>query len=368
MPDPRFIISGGGTGGHIFPALAIADELKKRFPKAAFLFVGARDRMEMQRVPAAGYAIEGLWISGIQRKLSLKNLSFPLKLISSLMKAGRIIAKFKPDLVIGTGGFASGPLLQSASQKGIPCLLQEQNSYPGITNRLLAKKAKAICVAYPRMERFFPAEKIVFTGNPIRRDLLAAAPEAARAKKSLGLHPDKPLILVLGGSQGSARINELIAGCIEQDLLNHGQVFWQCGALYFERLQHKFDQRLNEGLRLNAFIDNMAEAYAAADLVISRAGAGTLSELAVLQKASVLIPSPNVAEDHQTKNARALSEKNAAVLFPEKQSVPDLMTILKEHLAQPEKRLLLAENIAAFARPQATAHIVDEIEKLLDDA
>ena len=360
------MISGGGTGGHIFPALAIADALKERYPEAEFLFVGAQDRMEMQRVPAAGYKIEGLWISGIQRSLSAKNLAFPFKLLSSLSKSARLLRRFKPHAVIGTGGFASGPLLYMAHRKNIPTLIQEQNSYPGITNKILAAKARKICVAYPNMKRFFPKEKIVLTGNPIRKNLQAALPAQKAAKKSLGFSADAPLLLILGGSLGARRINELVQDSLS-DFEEAGlQTLWQCGKLYHQALSTQLS--LSKNVQLQAFLEDMPTAFAAADLVVSRAGAGTLSELAVVKKASVLVPSPNVAEDHQTKNAQALSQKEAALLFKESGAAHDFSKLVVNLCQDPLKRKSLEENIDKLALPHAAETIVDEIQKLLPNA
>ncbi len=367
MPKLRFMISGGGTGGHIFPAVAIADELKKRHPDAEFLFVGAKDKMEMEKVPQAGYEIEGLWISGIQRSLSAKNLSFPFKLISSLWKSYFLIRDFKPDAVIGTGGFASGPLLYMATRAKIPSLIQEQNSYPGITNKLLANRVDKICVAYDRMKRFFPKDKIVLSGNPLRAGLEKSLSADAKVKENLGLKGDKPTLLILGGSLGARRINELISESIDslEDLdIN---VIWQCGKLYYEALREKH-QKLPDNFKLQAFIADMPQAYSASDIVVSRAGANTLSELAAVGKAAILIPSPNVAEDHQTKNAQALSSHDAAILFQEKQSAEDLMATLRNLVSDPSKTESLMRNISKLALPNAAEVIANEIDELISHA
>ena len=361
----KFMISGGGTGGHIFPALAIADELKKRFPDAQFLFVGASNRMEMQRVPQAGYKIEGLWISGIQRKITLSNLSFPFKLIASLWKCRNLIRRFRPHAVIGTGGFASGPLLYQASKKNIPCLIQEQNSYPGITNKILGKRVEKICVAYPGMERFFDSSKLILTGNPIRASIKAKLPTQEDAQKHFGFPEIKPTLLIVGGSLGSRRINELIAESLPALLKLDINIIWQCGKIYHEALKKKFKDLANRQVLLTDFLDDMNQAFAASSVIISRAGAGTLSELAVAGKAAVLIPSPNVAEDHQTKNARALSSRDAAVLFKESRSAEELISLLGELISDREQRTTLEENISKLALPQASEHIADEIEKML---
>lgn len=367
MPPIRVMLSGGGTGGHIFPAVAIADEIKARYPDAQFLFVGAKDKMEMEKVPKAGYAIEGLWISGIQRKLTLDNLSFPFKLLSSIFKSRKLLKRFKPDVVIGTGGFASGPLLWAAAQKGIPSLIQEQNSFPGITNKLLASKAQRICVAYDSMERFFPSEKLILSGNPLRKGLDRSLPSSPEAKSKFGLNPNWPSLLILGGSLGARRINEMISEQMESLQKWELNIIWQCGKLYSEALKKKHSDLPNH-IHLEAFISDMPEAYAASDIVISRAGANTLSELAVVGKAAILIPSPNVAEDHQTKNAEALSSKGAAILFKEQRSSKELSDCVENLLSHPAEAENLQNNIKALALPQAAKTIVDEIEKISSHA
>lgn len=357
------IISGGGTGGHIYPAIAIANELKLRYPEANFLFVGAKDKMEMEKVPQAGYEIKGLWISGIQRKLTLKNLSFPFKLMSSLLKAGGIIRKFKPDIAIGTGGFASGPTLMMAARKGIPTLIQEQNSYPGITNKLLSKKANAICVAYDHLERFFPSEKIIKTGNPVRQDLLSIHNKREEAQKFFSLDTGKKTILVLGGSLGARRINQLIEEQLELFKEQEVQVIWQCGKLYIETYKN---YNKVTGVQVHQFLNRMDLAYAAADMIISRAGASSVSELCIVGKPTIFIPSPNVAEDHQTKNAKSIADKHGAILL--KESELETFPIVFETLLKDEgKQQSLSENIKALALPNATSHIVNEIEKLLKE-
>ena len=362
MSNYKIILSGGGTGGHIYPAIAIANELKNRFPDAEFLFVGAKDRMEMEKVPEAGYEIMGLWISGLQRRLTLKNISFPFKLIFSLLKARNIIKQFKPDVAIGTGGYASGPLLQMAVSRKIPSLIQEQNSYPGITNKLLAKKVQKICVAYDGLERFFPKNKIIKTGNPVRQDLLDIDTKTIEAKDHFNLQHGKYTLLVLGGSLGARRINELIKD--ELDFLNtlNVQVIWQCGKLYY----HEYKLSGHEKhIQLHAFINNMDMAYAAADIIISRAGASSVSELCIVGKPVIFIPSPNVAEDHQAKNASAVVEKNAALLIRENELKVDFQNKFSQLLASPEKQKQLGENIKQLALVNATKHIADEVEKLL---
>lgn len=361
MDNYKFILSGGGTGGHIYPAIAIANELKIRFPNAEFLFVGASDRMEMEKVPREGYEIKGLWISGLQRSLSLKNLMFPIKLISSLMKAARIVSKFKPQVVIGTGGFASGPILKMASLKGIPCVLQEQNSFAGITNKLLAAKAARICVAYDGMEKFFPAEKIVKTGNPVRNNIIRTANVREDAFKHFGLDPEKSTLLILGGSLGAQKINELIASKLQFFSKFGLQLIWQCGKLYYD----KYKDYQSETVRIYDFMNRMDLSYAAADMIISRAGAGSVSELCIVGKPVIFIPSPNVSEDHQTKNAEALVAKKAALMVKEKDMADHFETIFSELNLSMRKREEMGNNMKALAMPEATKHIVDEIVKLL---
>lgn len=358
----KIILSGGGTGGHIYPAIAIANELKQRFPDAEFLFVGAKDRMEMDKVPQAGYKIEGLWISGIQRELTLKNLSFPFKLISSLFNARKIINKFKPDVVIGTGGFASGPLLQVANSKGIPSLIQEQNSFPGITNKLLSKNADKICVAYDGLERFFPENKIIKTGNPVRQDLLNIDSKREKALEYFELSKEKKTLVVLGGSLGARRINELIEKELDFIVTHNMQIIWQCGKLYYDKYKI-YDNTRN--VQVHDFINNMDFAYAAADIIISRAGAGSVSELCIVGKPVIFIPSPNVAEDHQTKNAMAIVDEKAALVIKEADLEVDFENMFSQLMASPEKQKQLSENIKKLALVNATKHIADEVEKLL---
>ena len=362
MGKYKFILSGGGTGGHIYPAIAIANELRSRYPDAEFLFVGASDRMEMEKVPEAGYKIEGLWISGIQRKLTLKNLMFPFKLISSIFKSRKIINTFKPDVVIGTGGFASGPLLQVAASKKIPSLIQEQNSYPGITNKLLGKKVNTICVAYEGLDRFFPKDKIRLTGNPIRKDLLEVKDKQVEGKDAFTLIHSKHTLLVLGGSLGARRINELIEDNLDFFESLNVQLIWQCGKLYYSQYR-RYSQL--PYVQVHAFLSNMDMAYAAADVIISRAGAISVSELCIVGKPTIFIPSPNVAEDHQTKNAKAVADKSAAVLISEKDLEQNFQDQFSELITNVEMRETLGKNIEALARINATNDIVDEVEKLL---
>ena len=361
MKKPRFIISGGGTGGHIYPAVAIANELKSRFPEAEFLFVGAKDKMEMQKVPQEGYDIKGLWIAGIQRKLTLDNAMFPLKLTSSLLNSFKIIKNFKPDVVIGTGGFASGAVLKVASMLGIPTVIQEQNSYPGITNKLLAKKANKICVAYENLESFFPKDKMILTGNPVRQDLINEASKS-EAISYFKLDANKKTLLVLGGSLGARRINQLIEKELDFLLSQNIQIIWQCGKLYLNDYS-KYNEKDN--VQVVAFIDRMDLVYAAADVVISRSGASSVSELCIVGKPTIFIPSPNVAEDHQTKNAKAISDKNGAILIKESELETQFETIFSDLISNESKQLELSQNIKKLALPNATKQIADEIMKLV---
>ena len=361
MSKLKFILSGGGTGGHIYPAIAIANELKKRFPEAEFLFVGAKDKMEMQKVPQAGYAIKGLWIAGLQRKLTLQNALFPIKLLSSLWESRKILKSFKPDVVIGTGGFASGPLLNVANSLNIPTLIQEQNSYPGITNKLLSKKAAKICVAYENLERFFPKEKMILTGNPVRQDLIDVSSKREEAIAFFKLDPKKKTLLVLGGSLGARRINQLIEKELQGLLSQKVQIIWQCGKLYLDN----YSKYNSAQVQVVAFIERMDLVYAAADVVISRAGASSVSELCIVGKPVIFIPSPNVAEDHQTKNAQAIVDKKGAIMIKESALEDEFSIVLEALLKDEGKQQLLGDNIKKLALPQATIQIVDEIEKLL---
>ena len=361
MTKYKFILSGGGTGGHIYPAIAIANELKLQFPDAEFLFVGAKDKMEMQKVPQAGYEIKGLWIAGLQRKLTLQNMMFPLKLATSLLESRRIIRQFKPNVVIGTGGFASGPLLQAAGGAGIPTVIQEQNSFPGITNKLLSKKANAICVAYENLERSFPKEKMVLTGNPVRQDLIDIDSKREEAIAFYGLDLNKKTLLVLGGSLGARRVNQLIEKELQSILSQDVQIIWQCGKLYFEDYK-KYNQ---QNVKVVDFIERMDFVYAAADIIISRAGASSVSELCIVGKPVIFIPSPNVAEDHQTKNAQAIVDAKGAVLLKESDLESQFSIVFEALLKDKGKQSQLSENIKKLARPNAVKVIVEEIKKLL---
>ena len=368
MKQPKFIISGGGTGGHIYPAVAIANELKARFPEAQFLFVGAQDKMEMQKVPQAGYEIKGLWIAGLQRKVTIQNMLFPVKLVSSLIKSFFILKRFKPNVVIGTGGFASGAVLKVASLLAIPTLIQEQNSYPGITNKLLAKKANAICVAYENLERFFPKDKMILTGNPVRQDLLLQA-NKSEANAYFKLDESKKTVLVLGGSLGARRINQLIEKELDFLLTQNIQIIWQCGKLYFEEYEkynlEKLPTSNSKLVTVLAFIDRMDLVYAAADVIISRSGASSVSELCIVGKPTIFIPSPNVAEDHQTKNAKAIADKKGAILLKENELNEKFETKFSDVISNENLQIELSQNIKKLAKPNATKDIVEEIIKLI---
>lgn len=361
----RIIISGGGTGGHTFPAIAIADAIKEKEPTADILFVGAKGKMEMEKVPRAGYPIKGLWISGFHRKLTLRNLLFPVKLLSSMVRAWSILRDFRPDVAVGVGGFASGPVLDVATRMGIPSLIQEQNSYAGATNRLLAGKVGRICVAYDKMERYFPSDKLILTGNPIRKDMLREQPGREAGAAHFGFDPSKPILFVFGGSLGAKSINEAMAANAEMLAGKPEiQILWQMGSLYVEDFGNCATAQLPH-VRAEAFIDRMDMAYAMADLVICRAGALTISELVQLGQPAMLIPSPNVAEDHQTKNAMALVEKSAAVLLPDPEAKERIISRALSLLAQPEELTAMGKNIKAMARPDAAAQIAEEVLQLI---
>ena len=365
--NPRIIISGGGTGGHIFPALSIANSLKELCPDAEILFVGAEGKMEMERVPAAGYKIIGLPVAGLQRSLSAKNLALPAKVIKSIRKAGEIIRDFKPDVAVGVGGYASAPLLWSASHKGIPCLIQEQNSYAGLTNKILAKRAKCICTAYEGMERFFPADRIILTGNPIRKEIApATAAEREEGYRFYGLDPHKKTLFVVGGSLGCGTLNRVMRDWVEHRAAGADyQVIWQCGKGYKAGVDAFMEGRSVPNLFYTDFIKRMDLAYAVADLLVSRAGAGTISELCVAGKATIFVPSPNVAEDHQTHNAMALVEKNAAMMVRDAEADAKLLDTV-EGLIDDEARLAdLETNILKLARKDASEVIAKEVLKLI---
>ncbi len=357
----NIILSGGGTGGHIYPAISIANELKLTSPKARFLFVGAKNKMEMEKVPLAGYEIKGLWISGIQRKLSLTNLAFPFKLLNSLWNAFKIIKKFRPDIVIGTGGYASGPLLFVASLKGIITMIQEQNSFPGITNKLLAGKAHKICVAYDGLDKYFSPEKLIKTGNPVRQDLLEIEEKRTKALTYFNLKEGKKTLVIIGGSLGARAINNLIEKHVDWLLENDVQLIWQTGTLYFEEFKK---HNTLEGVQTHAYLDKMDLVYAVADIIISRSGASLISELCIVGKPVIFIPSPNVSEDHQTKNALAIVNQDAAILLKESE-LSIFENLFSELLLNKELQNTLGKNIKKLALPNATKDIVKEIESLL---
>lgn len=360
----KILISGGGTGGHIFPAVSIANAVRRRHPQAEILFVGAEGRMEMERVPRAGYDIIGLPVAGFDRKKLWRNFAVLLKLYRSLRKARKILKDFNPDIAVGVGGYASGPMLKAAQRKGIPTLLQEQNSYAGVTNKLLATKAEAICVAYDGLQRFFPAHKIMLTGNPVRDTLFDIDLTPAEAKEKLGFPADKPLVLVVGGSLGARTLNEATARAMTSIIQAGAHIMWQTGKLYAEECKAIADP-IKE-VQASAFINDMATAYRAADIVVSRAGAGTVSELQLLGKPTILIPSPNVAEDHQRKNAEALSTRGAAVLLLDKDAREKMGEAVVDLLNNPSKRADLSENILKMALPNADEKIVDKIDEILN--
>lgn len=367
MSNPRIIISGGGTGGHIFPALSIANSVKEICPDAEILFVGAIGKMEMEKVPAAGYRIVGLPVAGLQRKLSLKNLALPFKVIGSLCKARRIIRNFKPDVAVGVGGFASAPLLWSAEHMGIPCLIQEQNSYAGLTNKIVSKRAKRICTAYEGMERFFPAERIIMTGNPVREEINPpTAEERAEGYKFYGLDPGKKTIFIVGGSLGCGTLNKTMRRWVEERAGSADyQVIWQCGKFYKEGVDSFMAGRNVPNLFYTDFIKRMDLAYAAADIIVSRAGAGTISELCVEGKATIFVPSPNVAEDHQTHNAMALVSKDAALMVKDAEAVDKLIGVMEGLLADDGAIAKLEENILKLGKKDASGVIAREVLNLV---
>jgi UDP-N-acetylglucosamine--N-acetylmuramyl-(pentapeptide) pyrophosphoryl-undecaprenol N-acetylglucosamine transferase len=360
----RVIISGGGTGGHIFPAVAIANELRRRQPNAEILFVGANGRMEMTRVPEAGYEIVGLDISGLQRRLTPENLLFPIKVMRAVRKAGKLIEKFRPDAVVGVGGYASAPVLLAATSRGIPALIQEQNSYAGLVNKLLARRVQRICVAYEGMQSFFPADKLVLTGNPVRTEI--ASGQREEALQFFGLRPDKPVLLVIGGSLGARTLNQATAAALPRLREAGVQLLWQTGKLYFPEAEKQAAPYVPDNLHALEFVRRMDLAYAAADVVVSRAGALSVSELCLTGKPSILVPSPNVAEDHQTKNALALSSRQAALLIPDAEASSRLYNEALDLLQDAAQQQRLATNIRTLARPDATATIVDELLALME--
>ena len=364
---PRFIISGGGTGGHIFPALSIANAIIKRWPHASILFVGAQDRMEMERVPAAGYEIMGLPVAGFERKNMLKNVGVGLKLMKSLRRAKEIVKTFKPNVVIGVGGYASAPVLRAAIAQKIPTLLQEQNSYAGLTNKWLGRKATTICVAYEGMQRFFPADRIVLTGNPCRQDLEITPQRVVEAYKFFNLDSTKRTILMVGGSLGARTLNSSIVRAIPDIKGENVQIIWQCGKYYYKEMMELSEAgKIPPNVKLYDFVSRMDLAYAVADLVISRAGAGSISEFSLLGKPVILVPSPNVAEDHQTQNAMALVQKNAAILVTDANAEQQLFSVALNLVQNAAKLLELSANISHHAQHNSADRIVDEIAKLVN--
>ena len=366
MEKKRYIISGGGTGGHIFPAISIARAIKRRDPSAEILFVGAHNRMEMEKVPAAGFKIVGLPIAGLQRGSIGKNLMFLPKLFVSLFKCRSIIREFKPNAVVGVGGYASGPLLRTAQRMGVPTLIQEQNSYAGLTNKLLAKRAKRICVAYEGMERFFPKEKIVLTGNPVRQDLQDIKPNLTEAFKFFNLSQGNNIktLLVVGGSLGARTINESIGNNLDLLIRKKIQVIWQTGKYYYERALEEASQYNSKNIHVYPFINRMDYDYSVADAIISRAGAGTISELCIVGKPVILVPSPNVAEDHQTKNALALVKNNAALMISDKEAPDTLVPQVIRLFEQDDQQVRLRINIKKMALPNADEDICNEVLKI----
>lgn len=365
MKINRAIISGGGTGGHIFPAIAIADEIKRRNPDAEILFVGAEGKMEMEKVPQAGYKIIGLTIAGFQRKLTLKNFLLPFKILKSMMKARSILKEFKPEVVVGVGGYASGPTLKAATMLKIPSLVQEQNSFPGKTNKLLSKTVNKLCVAYEGLDRFFPKDKIVLTGNPVRNDMVDISGKRDEALAFYKFDPSKKTILVIGGSLGARTLNESVVNHLDTLVEKDVQVLWQCGKLYHDKLQEELSGRKMGHVVMTQFIARMDLAYAMADVVISRAGAISVSELCLVHRPTILVPSPNVAEDHQTHNAMALVKNDAAILVKDVEAREKLIPTALEVLASEEQQKGLIAQIAKMGKPNATEEIVNELEKLV---
>lgn len=364
--SPKYILSGGGTGGHIFPAIAIADEIKARQPQAEILFIGAKGRMEMTRVPQAGYNIKGLNISGFQRSIKISNLLFPFKLLSALVAANKIIQSFQPNVVIGVGGYASGPTLRMATHRRIPTLIQEQNSFPGITNRLLSKKANRICVAYEKMDQWFPAEKIVLTGNPLRQNSIDIKGKKPEALHHFGIKAGIAVVVIVGGSQGALSINRAITSNLSAFQNESIQMIWQTGSAYHETANKAIAELgLENKVKAVAFIERMDLAYSVADLIVSRAGAMTIAEISAVAKPAILVPLPTAAEDHQTKNANRLVEKNAALLVKNDEATAKLVPEILQLLQNTDLLQTMSNNVAQFAQPNATKHIVDEVLKLV---
>lgn len=364
MKIERAIISGGGTGGHIFPAIAIADELKRRNPNVDILFVGAVGKMEMTKVPEAGYKIEGLEIVGLKRKLALSNFILPFKIIKSLLKARKIVKSFKPQVVVGVGGYASGPTLKAATMLKFPSIVQEQNSFPGKTNKILSKGVTKICVAYDGLERFFPADKIIHTGNPTRKDMVEVEGKSKEGFEFYGFDASKKTILIIGGSLGARTLNESVINHLDDLIEKEVQVLWQCGKLYHAQLEEKLNGKDLKHVKMVQFIERMDLAYAIADVVISRAGAISVSELCLVRKPTILVPSPNVSEDHQTKNAMALVEKDAALMVKDIEAVESLIPRAIELLGDSNKQSELIKNIESLGKPNATSDIVDVLESI----
>jgi UDP-N-acetylglucosamine--N-acetylmuramyl-(pentapeptide) pyrophosphoryl-undecaprenol N-acetylglucosamine transferase len=365
MSQLRVLVSGGGTGGHIFPAIAIANAIKEIHPDAEFLFVGAQGKMEMEKVPAAGFKIEGLWISGFSRSLNLSNLMFPFKLISSMLKAAKIVKKFKPDVAIGTGGFASGPTLRVASQKGVPCLIQEQNSFPGVTNRILSGKAKKICVAYDGMEKYFGKEKTILSGNPVRKEVVQIEGKRDEAVAFFGLDSNKKTLLIVGGSLGAQSVNNAILENLPS-LLNLGiQIVWQTGKTSYKEINEATKSFQDKGVHVMEFIFKMDLGYAAADFVVSRAGAIAVSELSIVAKPTILVPFPFAAEDHQTKNAMSLVNKGAAILVKDAEVKKGLLEEVSKLMKEPRTGASLIENIKTLGKPDAANQIAKEVLSII---
>lgn len=365
MSQFRVIVSGGGTGGHIFPAIAIANAIKEKYPDTKILFVGALGRMEMEKVPAAGYEIIGLPIMGLQRRLTLQNLKFPLKLLASMQKAKKIVKDFKPDVVVGVGGYASGPLLKAATKLGVPALVQEQNSYPGITNKLLANKVEKLCVAYSGMDRFFPKEKIMLTGNPVRQDIKNLAAKKIRGVEHFGLDENKKTVLVVGGSLGAKTINHAIDAGLDELAKNDIQLVWQTGKFYVDEAANAVSKYVGKGIKTMPFISKMDYAYAVADVVVSRAGAMSVSELSIAEKPTIFIPLPSAAEDHQTKNAMALVNHNAALLVKDAEASEELIPTLIDLVKNEKQQKSIAKSVAKMAFTDSANIIASEVIKLI---
>lgn len=361
----RFIISGGGTGGHIYPAIAVADEIKSRYPDAQILFVGAKGRMEMKKVPEAGYQIIGLWISGFQRRVTIENIYFPFKLLHSYLSALKLVKKFKPDVVLGFGGYASGPIMLAAARKKIPSIIQEQNSHAGMTNKGLGKKVSKVCVAYQGMEKYFPKSKIRLTGNPVRKDIVYSIQKRQEGLKHFGLKENLKTVLVIGGSLGARTINQSILNGLKELIAAGHQIVWQTGRFYYDEILSKVGGMDVTGVRVFEFIKEMDFAYGAADVVIARAGALSVSELALAGKPVIFVPSPNVAEDHQTKNAKAFEEKEAAIIVKDREAREKLVPTALDLLANDNMMIKLSVNIKKLGKPNAAKDIVDEVMELV---